>query len=129
MTVAGVAFERAMSEIRSPSNWLRPPGRTESDMVCLVPQHEAARVRPASREGFVRTDFSRLHRLRRDLAFAVSDRIHVWIHAPDDVEAANPGYTHPGLPTNYVPGARRQATPPVGQQAKPAQHLATTKEL
>ena len=118
---AEVAFGRAMSEIRSRSTWLAGPERAASDMVCLVPQHEATRVRSASREGFVRTDSGRLHRLRRDLAFAVSDRIRFRINAPDDVEAVNPGYTCSGLPTNYVPGDRAKAKPPVAQRAKIAQ--------
>ena len=118
-----------MSEIRSPSAWLPLPGQAISDMVCLVPQHESTRVRPASREGFVRTEMRRLHRLRRDLAFAVSDRTRFRIDAPDDVKAVSPGYTYPGSPTNYVPGDRAQAKPPVGQQAMLVQHLALTREL
>lgn len=103
MTVP-VAFGRAVSEIRSPSIRVFRLGRMDAGMVCLVPEHEAATGCPASREGFVRTDMGRLHRLRRDLAFAVSGRIHGRIDAPDDIEAATPGYSHSGSSTNYMPG-------------------------
>jgi hypothetical protein len=60
-------------------------------MVYVVPEQGTAISLRPSREGFVRTEGSRLHRLRRYLGFAVSDRIRFRIAAPDDVEAATPG--------------------------------------
>ena len=44
--------------------------------------------RSLRREGIARELVSQLQRLRRDLGFAVSDRIQVWIGAPDDVGMA-----------------------------------------
>jgi len=44
------------------------------------------------REGIARELVSQLQRLRRDLGFAVSDRIRVWITAPDEVRTAITAY-------------------------------------
>jgi isoleucyl-tRNA synthetase len=44
------------------------------------------------REGIARELVSQLQRLRRDLGFAVSDRIRLWIVAPDDVASGDYEY-------------------------------------
>ena len=92
MVTPGVAFERDVSEIRSRSWRGAAAGPSDLHMVCVVPQQQAAMKLRPSREGFVWTEGSRLHRLRRYLGFAVSDRIRFRIGAPDDVQAAVPGY-------------------------------------
>ena len=63
-------------------------GSSVSRMVCVVPQQQAAWCPPTRREGFVWTDVNRLHRLRRDLGFVVSDRIRLWIAAPAETQEA-----------------------------------------
>ena len=63
-------------------------------MVCVVPQLLAGRTdgsrTPSEprRGGIVRQRVSESQRLRGDLAFAVSDRVRLWLVASDEVQSA-----------------------------------------
>ena len=78
---------------------------------------------------------SQLRRLRRDLGFAVSDRIRLWIVAPEAVEAAITAYHH-WIANELLAGEIVFGEPPVGHQARheldldgPLVRIALTKEL
>jgi isoleucyl-tRNA synthetase len=68
------------------------------------------------REGIAREVVSQLQRLRRDLAFAVSDRIRLRIDAPDDVHAAILEYND-WIANELLARELTVGVIPVGQQA------------
>jgi isoleucyl-tRNA synthetase len=87
------------------------------------------------REGIARELVSQLQRLRRDLGFAVSDRIRLWIVAPEGIEAAISGY-HDWVANELLAREIVFGEPPVGHQARHELDLdgsivriALTKEL
>jgi isoleucyl-tRNA synthetase len=69
------------------------------------------------REGIARELVSQLQRLRRDLGFAVSDRIRLWIVAPEGIEAAISGY-HDWIANELLAREIVFGEPPVGHQAR-----------
>jgi len=87
------------------------------------------------REGIARELVSQLQRLRRDLGFAVSDRIRLCIVAPEGIEAAISGY-HDWIANELLAREIVFGEPPVGHQARHELDLdgsivriALTKEL
>jgi isoleucyl-tRNA synthetase len=69
------------------------------------------------REGIARELVSQLQRLRRDLGFAVSDRIRLWIAAPEDVEAATTAYID-WIANELLAREIAFGDPPAGHQAR-----------
>ena len=63
------------------------------------------------REGIARELVSQLQRLRRDLGFAVSDRIRVWIAAPAETYERRSASTLVGSPMNSSPGRSLRERP------------------
>jgi isoleucyl-tRNA synthetase len=87
------------------------------------------------REGIARELVSQLQRLRRDLGFAVSDGIRLWIVAPEGVEAAITAYHH-WVANELLAREIVFGEPPVGHQARheldldgSVVRIALTKEL
>ena len=87
------------------------------------------------REGIARELVSQLQRLRRDLGFAVSDRIRLCIVAPEGIEAAISGY-HDWIANELLAREIVFGEPPVDHQARheldldgSTVRIALTKEL
>ena len=70
------------------------------------------------REGIARELVSQLQRLRRDLKLEVSDRIRLWIVAPDEIESAISEYND-WIANELLAREIAVGEPPVGQQAVP----------